>query len=88
MSEAQLINTGAWLIAGLIGLLIAVLGWVGRKMVAALERMNDKIDEVSEVLHGRVTDLDRRVTRVESNMQHHLNSFAQTRPAWPSIMGK
>lgn len=87
MNEAQLVSTGAWIIATLVSVLIVLLGWLGSKIYQSLDRMNDKVQEISDVLHGRITDLDRRVTRVEAHVAH-VNTFAQGRPQWPPAMGK
>ena len=73
MNENQLLS----LVATLFGLLTAVLSWAGMRIFNKLDALSDKltsqyvdfhskIAEGDNVLHDRVTELDRRVTRVET----------------------
>jgi cell division protein FtsB len=87
MTETQLVNTGAWIIATLFGILVILLGWLGNKIFHVLEQMNARMAEFSETLHGRITDLDRRVTRVEAAVERP-QVFSQRAPQWPPAMGK
>ena len=87
MSEPQLISIGGWIIAGLFTLLTALLGWLGNKVVKGVERIDTKLSESLDVIHGRITDVDRRVTRVEAHVAH-VNTFAQSGRQWPPVLGK
>lgn len=87
MSEEQMVSTGAWVIAGLVGLLVALIGWHGNRIHRAIDMQNEKLDELSGTLHGRITDLDRRVTRVEVAVERPA-SFAQSVRQWPPVLGK
>ena len=56
------------LIATLFGLLIAVLGWMGNKVYGKISEMASSMHNIERDLHGRISDLDRRVTRVETRV--------------------
>lgn len=66
------------LLAGVFGVLIAVLGWIGSRVHSRLDNLyeilDDKLGEMSKKLGGIERDLrndlsglDRRVTRIEAS---------------------
>lgn len=63
--DSMLLTLAAALVATLFGLLVTVLGWLGNKIYSKLEEMNTIMTKISTDLHGKISDLDRRVTRVE-----------------------
>jgi len=79
MSESQYIN----LIGSISGVLLSVLAWVGVRIFAKLDSLSKQMSEIHEglqkqitegdnILHSRINDIDRRVTRVETrcSMEH------------------
>lgn len=65
MNETLLLTIASSLVATLFGLLVAVLAWIGNKIYTKLDDLNNTMRRVEGDLHNRITDLDRRVTRVE-----------------------
>lgn len=53
------------LIATMFGLLATVLGWMGNKVYGKLDEMSKSMRKIEVDLHGKISDLDRRVTKVE-----------------------
>ena len=66
MQETMLLTIAAWLVATLFGMLTALVGWMGNKVVGKLDDVVKKLGEVSAELHERINGLDRRVTVVET----------------------
>ena len=73
MNEAQLIN----LIGSISGVLLALLAWIGVRIFAKLDSLSKQMSEIHEglqkqiadgdnILHNRINEIDRRVTRVET----------------------
>ena len=62
MQETMLLTIAAWLVATLFGMLTALVGWTGNKVVGKLDDVVKKLGEVSAELHERINGLDRRVT--------------------------
>ncbi|MGL4477375.1 MAG: hypothetical protein ACRCVK_03920 [Aeromonas veronii] len=65
----------------LVGLLVAVLGWIGARVQSKLDELNhtvaERFDETNRTLasierdlRGDLTNLDRRVTRLEAGNGH------------------
>lgn len=65
MSEADFITSLLSLVATLFAVLVLILGWLGNKLYAKVAEMTTSMHNIERDLHGRITDLDRRVTRVE-----------------------
>lgn len=65
ITDAMLLALAGSLVATLFALLVAILGWLGNKIYSKLEEMNLTMGKISADLHGKISDLDRRVTRVE-----------------------
>ena len=76
MSETQLLG----LVSTLFALLSMVLAWAGGRVFNKLDKLSDQMAEIhmglqrqmkagDDVLHTRVNELDRRVTRVEARCQ-------------------
>ena len=66
MTEAWIITTLLSLVATLFGILVLMLGWMGNKSYAKLGEMAHTMHNIESDLHGRISQLDRRVTRVET----------------------
>lgn len=79
MSEPQLVG----IVGSVLMVLVGLVGWIGTRIFAKLDRLSDQqsdmqsglqrqINEGDNVLHHRVNELDRRVTRVETrcSMEH------------------
>lgn len=69
MSENFIITIATSLVAVFFGLLVAVLGWIGNKIYTSLENVNRGLRDMEKELMLKLTDMDRRITRVES--VHH-----------------
>lgn len=73
MSDTLLVSIALGVIAGLFGVLMAVLGWLGNRIYNKLDEvaksiaaMYDRVGEVKDELHDRITGIDKRVTRIET----------------------
>jgi predicted PurR-regulated permease PerM len=66
MSEHDVLTSAATVVASLFGMITLLLGWLGNKIYDKLTEMSDTMHRVESDLHGRITDLDRRVTVVET----------------------
>lgn len=65
----DLLTIAATLVATLFGLLVAVVSFIGSRVISSLDAMNDKLDKVAQDLHVRITGLDLRLTRVETKIE-------------------
>ena len=79
INETQLLTLAAALVSVLFGMLTALVGWVGNKVVGKLDDVVKKLGEVSAELHERINGLDRRVTVVETRCgaQHNARRLDQ-----------
>lgn len=68
MSDTQFLSVLMSLVAALFGIIIMILGWLGNKMYSKLDEMNRTIPVILAELAGRVRDLDRRVSRIETHV--------------------
>ena len=69
MTDLQLIGAGSALIGLLFGVLVAMLGWLGSRIIVRLDLMVDRLNQVSGELHIRINGLDTRLTRVETKVE-------------------
>ena len=69
MSDTTLLVLASSLVATLFGLLVTLLGWLGNKIYSKLDDMSVTMTNISTDLHGKISDLDRRVTRVETRCE-------------------
>jgi len=53
----------------LVGLLTAVIGWLGGRVITRLDAMVDKLNSVAGELHTRINGIDTRLTRVETKTE-------------------
>lgn len=65
----DLLTIAATLVATLFGLLVAVVSFIGSRVISSLDIMNQKLDQVAQDLHTRITGLDLRLTRVETKIE-------------------
>lgn len=56
------------LVGALFGVLVALLGWLGSKVYAKLSDMAATMHKIEGDLHGKISMLDRRMTRVETKV--------------------
>lgn len=68
MSDTQFLSVLMSLVAALFGVIIMILGWLGNKMYSKLDEMNRTIPVILAELGGRVRDLDRRVSQIETHV--------------------
>lgn len=76
MNDTLILTLASSLVATLFGLLVTLLGWLGNKIYTKLDDMSKTMSAISADLHGKISDLDRRVTRVETrcssnHITHH-----------------
>ena len=69
MTETQLLTLASSLVATLFGLLVTILGWLGNKFYTKLDEISGNLVKMAGELHERINGLDRRVTRVESQVE-------------------
>ena len=55
---------------GLLAILILVLGWIGTRIHARLDEINKTLGSIERDLRGELTNLDRRVTKVEAHIDN------------------
>jgi len=68
MSEAQIITILLSLVATFFGLLVVIISWLGNKVYEKLSEMAKTMHGIEIDLHGKITQLDRRITRVETKL--------------------
>lgn len=69
MDANFLLTIAATLVATLFGLLVAIISYMGSNVIAELKRLNEKLQEVANDLHTRITGLDIRLTKVETKVE-------------------
>jgi len=53
------------LVGTLFGLLVAVLSWLGNKIYTKLDQVNDNLVKIDKDMTSRLSDIDKRVTKLE-----------------------
>lgn len=66
MTEPQLLTMAATLVATLFGVLAAVIGWIGARMITRMDDVIDRLNKMAGDLHERINGIDRRVVRLET----------------------
>lgn len=66
MTEIWIIAILLSLVATLFGILVLMMGWMGNKAYTKLGEIASAMRNIESDLHGRISQLDRRVTRVET----------------------
>ena len=66
IEERWVITTLLSLVAVLFAVLVMMLGWMGNKVYTKLGSLATTLHKVESDVHGRISQLDRRVTRVET----------------------
>lgn len=56
------------LVATLFGLLTVLMGWLGAKVIARLDAVVEKLNQVAGELHSRINGIDTRLTVVETKI--------------------
>lgn len=86
MTETNYIN----MISAISGVLLGVLAWIGVRIFSKLDGLSNQVSDFhrglqaqiadgDNLLHGRINDLDRRVTRVETrcSIEHEAGGGKQ-----------
>jgi hypothetical protein len=68
MNDPLIMNILLSLVATLFFLLVMILGWLGNKIYSKLSEMVISMRSIEADLHGKISNLDRRVTVVETKM--------------------
>ena len=71
MNDAQLLTIACSLVATLFGILVAIIGWGGSRVIAKLEDVANKLNTMAVELHGRINDIDVRVSVIETKCETH-----------------
>lgn len=56
------------LVGAMFGLLVMIVGWMGSKLYQKLSDMATTMHKIETDLHGKISNIDRRVTRLEANV--------------------
>jgi uncharacterized protein YoxC len=57
------------LLAILVAVLLALLGWMGSKFYSKLEELNGAVNKIAGDFHGKISELDRRMVKVETRCE-------------------
>lgn len=68
MDATTLLTISASLVAALFGVLCAVIGWVGSRVVVKQDELMAKLDLVKDDLHTRINHLGIRLVKVETKV--------------------
>jgi predicted PurR-regulated permease PerM len=68
ITEIWVITILLGLVTALFGTLVAMLGWMGNKVYSKLSELAQTMHSIENDLHGKISTLDRRVTRVEAHV--------------------
>lgn len=71
MNDAQLLTIACSLVATLFGILVAIIGWGGSRVISKLEDVANKLNTMAVELHGRINDIDVRVSVIETKCETH-----------------
>ena len=58
------------LVATLFGVLIVILGWMGSRVYSRLQELVRAMHNIEVDIYGKISNLDRRITVVETTIQH------------------
>ena len=70
IDQASLLTMLLTVIVALFGVLTVIIGWMGNKLYIRLGLMAGTMRNIETDLHGKISDLDRRVTVVETRCPH------------------
>jgi len=74
MEHLNLLQLLLQVIGGLIGLLVIVIGWIGKRIHDRLDAINVTLGKIDRDLGEKVMDLNVRLTRVETTCDlHHVS---------------
>lgn len=68
MDETWIITALLALTGTLFSFLIALLAWMGNKVYNKLDEMSTSIRNIETDLHERISQIDRRVVRIETHL--------------------
>jgi biopolymer transport protein ExbB/TolQ len=71
MNDAQLLTIACSLVATLFGILVAIIAWGGSRVISKLEDVANKLNSMAVELHGRINDIDVRVSVIETKCDSH-----------------
>ena len=67
MADLNILQLLLQVIGGLIALLVVVIGWIGKRIHERLDAINITLGKIDRDLGEKVTDLNLRLTRVETS---------------------
>ena len=71
MTTVNMLTIASSLVAVLFSIIIALLAWIGNRTAEKLTKMDDALHRIENDLHGKISALDRRVTKVEARCDIH-----------------
>ena len=66
----ELMTAATGIIAFLLSVLIAVVAWIGKRLFERIDEMQRTLHTIEGELHNRITDVDRRLARVEARCDY------------------
>lgn len=66
--ELEFIKILLWVIGGLMGLLVLVVGWIGNRIHNRLDSISSSLAAIERDLRKELGALDRRVAQVETRV--------------------
>lgn len=79
MDEIWIITALLSLVGVLFGFLIALLAWMGNKVYNKLDEMSASMRNIETDLHERITQVDKRVVRIETHLEKGGQFFQSPR---------
>ena len=70
MEKAVLTELLLTLVAAMFGVLVAIFGWLSKKLYEKLDYMNLSLRDIESSLIDKLHGIDRRVTKVETEQSH------------------
>jgi len=80
MTETAMLSVSGVLVAALFGVLAAIVGWIGSRVIEKLDAVVNMLHQVADELHSRINRLDKRVVAIETrcNVQHDVHLHKRT----------
>lgn len=67
--ETELIKILLTIIGSLLGTIAVIISWIGLKIYNRLEVIENSLSSIEKDLRGELTNLDRRVSKVETRLE-------------------
>lgn len=84
-AQGLILTVSLSIIGGLFGVLLLLLAFLGNKIYAKMDEIANDVKSMASELHGRITNLDMRITRIEAveelcpmNQKHRSSDKGET----------